>query len=205
MSDIYDENHRALQDRFDTRRLADRIDETLVRKRFTPSDREFIERMDMFFLASVDGRGRANCSYKGGDPGLVRVVDDATLAFPSYNGNGMYLSLGNVQDTGEVGLLFIDFERQSRLRVNGEARVVVDDPLIAQYPDAQCIVRVAVREIFPNCPRYIHKMKLVERSRFVPKAGCAVPVPGWKKYAWAEDVLPADDPARDPTRETRDR
>src|SRR5436190_19060505 len=131
MSDIYDESHRELQDRFDTRRLADRIDETLVRSRLTPGDREFIELMDMFFLASVDGRGRANCSYKGGDPGLVRIIDDATLAFPDYNGNGMYLSLGSIVETGQVGMLFIDFERQSRLRVNGEASVGVDDPLRA--------------------------------------------------------------------------
>jgi uncharacterized protein len=205
MSDIYEDNHRQLQDRFDTRRLADRLDETLVRARFTPSDREFIERMDMFFLASVDRRGRVNCSYKGGDPGLVRVVDDTTLAFPNYNGNGMFLSTGNMLDDGQVGMLFIDFERQTRLRVNGTARVHWDDSLMSAYPDAQFIVRVEVREIFPNCPRYIHKMKLIERSHFVPKAGCTVPVPGWKKYSWAEDVLPADDPARDPNREVRDR
>jgi predicted pyridoxine 5'-phosphate oxidase superfamily flavin-nucleotide-binding protein len=205
MSDIYEDSHRQLQDRFDTRRLADRLDETLVRSRFTEKDREFIERLDMFFLASVDHRGRANCSYKGGEPGLVRVIDDATLAFPNYDGNGMYLSTGNMLGGGQVGLLFIDFGRQSRLRVNGEARVRLDDPLMPAYPDAQFIVRVAAREIFPNCPRYIHKMQLVERSRFVPRAGCAVPVPGWKKNSWAEDVLPADDPARDSAREVRDR
>jgi predicted pyridoxine 5'-phosphate oxidase superfamily flavin-nucleotide-binding protein len=158
MSNIYGENHRQLQDQFDTRRLADRLEEALVHDRLQPGDREFIERMDMFFLASVDKRGRVNCSYKGGDPGFVRVVDDATLAFPSYNGNGMYLSMGNVLDVGQVGMLFIDFEKQLRLRVNGEARIEAHDPLLAEYPDAQLIVRVAVREIFDNCPRYIHKM-----------------------------------------------
>ncbi len=136
MSDIYGENHRRLQDQFDTRRLADRLEETLVRDRFQPGDREFIERMNMFFLATVDERGYANCSYKGGDPGFVRVVDDTTLAFPNYNGNGMYLSMGNVAGVGQVGMLFIDFEKQLRLRVNGEARIDARDPLLADYPDA---------------------------------------------------------------------
>lgn len=205
MSDMYCHYHRQLQDRFETRRLADRIDDTLVHDSLNAADRAFIERMDMFFLASVDERGRVNCSYKGGDPGFVRVLDERTLAFPNYNGNGMYLSMGNLTKTGQVGMLFIDFEGQRRMRVNGEARVDLDDPLLAGYPDADLIVRVTVREVFPNCPRYIHKMKLVERSRFVPKDGCLAPVPGWKKNAWAEDVLPADDPARDPTRPVHDR
>lgn len=205
MSDIYNERHRELQDQFGTRQLADRVDQVIVRDRLVDSDREFIERMDMVFLASVDRRGRVNCSYKGGEPGFVRIVDDATLAFPNYDGNGMYLSMGNVLGTGQVGMLFIDFERQKRLRANGEARISADDPLLSEYPGAQFIVRVTLREIFDNCPRYIHKMKLVERSHFVPKAGCPAPVPGWKKKEWAKDVLPADDPAHDPTRDVRDR
>lgn len=202
---MYHERARELQDRFDTRRLADRLEEALVRQSFVPEDKAFIERLDMFFLATVDSRGRANCSYKGGEPGFVRVLDVHTLAFPNYDGNGMYLSMGNVLDSGEVGLLFIDFERQTRMRVNGTARIEPNDPLVADYPDAQFVVRVAVREVFPNCPRYIHKMKRIEQSRFVPQADCKVPVPGWKKSAWAKDVLAVDDPANDPTREVRDR
>ncbi|MFL6651448.1 MAG: pyridoxamine 5'-phosphate oxidase family protein [Sulfurifustaceae bacterium] len=202
---MYHERARELQDRFDTRRLADRIEEALVRQSFVSEDKAFIERLDMFFLATVDSQGHANCSYKGGVPGFVRVLDDHTLAFPNYDGNGMYLSMGNVLDTGEVGLLFIDFERQTRMRVNGTARIEANDPLVAEYHGAQFVVRVAVREVFPNCPRYIHKMQRVERSLFVPHAGCEVPVPGWKKSTWAKDVLAADDPANDPTREVRDR
>jgi len=113
----------------------------------------------------------------------------------------MYLSMGNVAQTGQVGLLFIDFEQQNRMRVNGQARIEHEDPLLAEYPEAQFIVRVQPREIFPNCPRYIHKMKLIERSHFVPKSGCVTPVPGWKRSDWAADVLPTSDPAR----KTRDR
>lgn len=205
MTTLYTESSRRLQDRFDTRRLADRLEQVTVRHELLAGDRELIERLDMFFLASVDRRGYVNCSYKGGEPGFVRVLDPKTLAFPSYDGNGMYLSVGNVLETGQVGMLFIDFERQTRLRVNGAARVEPDDPLLAAYPDAELIVRVAVRDVFPNCPRYIHKLKLVERSAFAPRAGCPVPVPGWKKFPWAKDVLPAGDPAHDPTRPVRDR
>src|SRR6266568_5068849 len=117
MSDLYGRGPRELQDRFDTRRLADRIAGTLVRDAIGDDDRAFIERMDMFFLATVDPQGRANCSYKGGDPGFVRVLDARTLAFPSYDGNGMFLSLGNVAETHEVGLLFIDFDKRTRLRL----------------------------------------------------------------------------------------
>lgn len=201
MSDLYGPGARGLQDRFDTRRLADRITGTLVRDAIGDDDRAFIERMDMVFVATVNGRGRPSCSYKGGDPGFVRVLDPRTLAFPSYDGNGMYVSLGNMTDTREVGLLFIDFEQRKRLRINGRASVDPDDPLLPAFCEAQLVVRIAVREVFPNCPRYIHRYRLVERSRFVPRADCVTPVPDWKQREWAKDALPENDPARDPARE----
>ena len=187
---------RELQDRFDTRRLADRLVQVTVHDRFTPDDRAFIEQRDMFFLASVDATGQPTCSYKGGDPGFVRVVDDRTLVFPNYDGNGMFLSMGNLAATHRVGLLFIDFAGQDRIRVEGAATLAFDDPLIASYPEAQFIVRVRVDRIYPNCPRYIHHYQLVERSRFVPRAAVPTPVPGWKQTQWAADVLAANDPAR---------
>ena len=201
MSDIYHEGNRRLQDQFDTRRLADRLDEAIVQDSIMPSDKDFIERLDMFFIATVDERGYANCSYKAGDPGFVRVLDEHTLAFPNYDGNGMYLTMGNILTTRQVGLLFIDFENQKRMRLNGEATLHRDDPLIAEYPEAQFIVRVRAREVFANCPRYIHKLKLVQRSRFVPQQECPTPVPGWKKGEWVADTLPENDPARDAKRE----
>ena len=201
MSDIYHEGNRRLQDQFDTRRLADRLDEAIVQDSIMPSDKDFIERLDMFFIATVDERGHANCSYKAGDPGFVRVLDEHTLAFPNYDGNGMYLTMGNILTTRQVGLLFIDFENQKRMRLNGEATLHRDDPLMAEYPEAQFIVRVRAREVFANCPRYIHKMKLVQRSRFVPQQECPTPIPGWKKGEWVADTLPENDPARDAKRE----
>jgi uncharacterized protein len=187
---------RELQDRFDTRRLADRLAAVKVHETFTPEDRAFVEGLDMLFLATVDDEGRPTCSYKGGDPGFVTVIDDRSLAFPSYDGNGMYLSLGNVASTRAVGLLFIDFERQSRMRVDGRARLDFEHSLLARHPDAQLMVVVEAERIYPNCGRYIHKYELVERSRFVPRADRDTPIPGWKQAPWAVDVLPAGDPAR---------
>jgi predicted pyridoxine 5'-phosphate oxidase superfamily flavin-nucleotide-binding protein len=181
---------RGYQDRFDTRRLADRIDERLVRDTIDAADRAFIERCDMLFVATADVEGRPQCSYKGGEPGFVRVLDEHTIAFPNYDGNGMFLTAGNAVVNPHVGLLFISFEEQKRLRLNGVAEHVDNDPLLADYPEAQFLWRVRATEVFPNCPRYIHRYQLVERSRFVPKPDCETPVPEWKRRDWARDVLP---------------
>lgn len=186
---MFHDGNRALQDKFNTRRIADRIDGLLVHDKFTEDDKAYIESRDMFFLATADDEGRPNCSYKGGDPGFVRVVDEKTLAFPCYDGNGMFLSMGNLAKNPSVGMLFIDFEDPDRMRVNGEAAISDDDPLLASFPEAQFMVRVTAREIFPNCPRYVHQMKLVKRSKFVPQAGCETPVPGWKQMGWAKPYL----------------
>ena len=195
---MYHDGNRELQDRFDTRRLADRIESLLVHETFTDRDKAYIESRDMFFLATADAEGRPNVSYKGGVPGFVRVVDERTLAFPSYNGNGMYLSMGNLAANPSVGMLFIDFGGHGRMRVNGEASVDFDDELRSSWPEAQFVVRVRAREIFPNCPRYIHRYEKVEGSVFVPRADCETPVPSWKRSDWAVDVLPEGDPALDP-------
>jgi predicted pyridoxine 5'-phosphate oxidase superfamily flavin-nucleotide-binding protein len=200
MRPTYHDGSRQLQDQFDTRRLADRIDERFVQRRvIDDGDKAFIEALDMFFIATADAEGRPQCSYKGGQPGFVKVVDEQTLAFPNYDGNGMYLSMGNLLVNPEVGLLFVDFTGNppSRVRVNGVASIDEDDPLMADYEKAQFVVRVRATEVFPNCPRYIHRMELVERSRFVPREDCATPVPGWKRKEWAKDVLPVGDPARE--------
>src|SRR5215218_5170347 len=140
----YHDASRALQDRFDTRRLADRIDERLIRDWLDADDRAFVERADMFFLATADAEGRPQCSYKGGDPGFVVVLDDHTVAFPSYDGNGMYLSAGNLRVNPHVGLLFVDFagDPPRRLRLNGIASVDPRDPLAERFPGAQFVVRV---------------------------------------------------------------
>ena len=192
----YHAGMRELQDRFDTRALADRLDERLGRSAFTAEDRAFIESRSLFFLATADARGQPDCSYKGGDPGFVRVTADDELAFPSFDGNGMFRSLGNVLIQPRVALLFVDFERPNRLRVNGQARIDFDDPLRDSFVGAQLIVRVRAERIFPNCPRYIHRMSVTEPSSYVPRVGQAVPIPKWKRMDAFCDVLARDDPAR---------
>jgi hypothetical protein len=193
---LFNADHRYWQDEFDTRRVADRIDQILVVDTIDAHAKEFIESRDMFFLATCDSEGHPQCSYKGGDPGFVRVVDERTIAFPVYDGNGMFLSLGNIRAHANVGLLFIDFEHPNRLRVNGIASVDRDDPLLAEMTGATLVVRVRPTEVFPNCSRYIHTMHLVERSPFVPRPNVEVPIPDWKRMTWAQEYLPEHDPAR---------
>jgi uncharacterized protein len=189
----YHDGMRALQDARDTRGIADRLAQVTLRTAFTDEDRAFIQGCAMFFVASADAEGRPDCSYKGGLPGFVRVLGGQTLAFPDYDGNGMYRSWGNVAVNPSVGLLFIDFEKSRRLRVNGQARLSADDELMAQFPGAVFIVRVAADAIFPNCPRYIHKMALTEHSVYAPQEGHTPPVPAWKSFEVFRDALPARD------------
>ena len=194
--DPYRPASRGLQDRFDTRRLADRLHERFRATWTLEEIRSFVEAAPMFFLATADAEGRPQCSYKGGAPGFVRVLAPMELCFPNYDGNGMYLSMGNLLENPLVGLLFIDFANPMRARISGRASIDPDDPLTATYPGAQFVVRVAVDEVFPNCPRYIHRMTMEETSAFVPAADGSAPVPDWKRSDWACDVLPAGDPAR---------
>jgi len=193
MATRYHAGMRQLQDRFDTRRLADRLDERLGRQAFTADDRAFIESRTMFFLATADGEGRPDCSYKGGDAGFVRVTADGELAFPSYDGNGMFRSAGNLLVNAAVGLLFIDFESPRRLRVNGHASINGTDPLLAEFTGAQLVVRVRAALIFPNCPRYIHRQTVAEASPYVPREGLVAPEPKWKRMEMFSDVLPGND------------
>jgi predicted pyridoxine 5'-phosphate oxidase superfamily flavin-nucleotide-binding protein len=189
----YHDGMRQLQDARDTRRLADRLEQVTLRTAFTADDRVFIQRCAMFFIATADSHGHPDCSYKGGEAGFVRVLDERTLAIPDYDGNGMYRTWGNVISNPHVGLLFIDFERPQRLRVNGAASISAADPLRASFPGAVFIVLVTAAAIFPNCPRYIHKMQLVEPSNFVPKPNYTPPVPEWKTFDVFRDALPTRD------------
>ena len=193
----YHEGMRRLQDIRETRPIADRLQEVTMRAAFTAEDRAFITSRSMMFVATADAQGRPECSYKGGLPGFVQVLDDRTLAFPDYDGNGMYRSWGNVLVNPAVGLLFLDFEAPRRLRVNGSAQVAADDPLIAAFPGAVFIVRVTASMIFPNCPRYLHKMQLVEYSAYAPRPDHVPPVPAWKTFDTFRDALPARDRGED--------
>jgi predicted pyridoxine 5'-phosphate oxidase superfamily flavin-nucleotide-binding protein len=188
-SAFYHEGNRALQDAFDSRRISDRLNQ-FTRTTFADHDKAFIESAIYFFLATADAEGRPDCSFKGGSPGFVRVTGASELAFPDYDGNGMFKSLGNLLVNPNVGLLFIGMHgKPQRLRVQGTAKVSRDDPLMAHTVGAQLIVRVMATAIFPNCPRYIPKLELVEPSIYTPSPGADPVEPAWKAFDEFKDAV----------------
>jgi len=192
---FYHEGHRVLQDDFESRRIADRL-EAMKRTVFTEDDKTFIESAIYFFLATADGEGQPDCSFKGGPAGFVRVTGPSELAFPDYDGNGMFRSLGNVGVNPGVAMLFINLHgAPRRLRVNGAARIDRNDPLMASTLGAQMMVRVEAHAIFPNCPRYIPTLQLAEMSPYTPEPGCDPVEPAWKGF----DVFKDDIHPRQPT------
>lgn len=194
---IYADAHRALQDQFDSRRLADRLEQAIITDRLNnAAHTAFIESRDFFFLSTVNRRGEPTVSHKGGPVGFVRVLDEQTLVFPSYDGNGMFMSMGNIAATGKIGLLFIDFETPNRVRVQATASVSSTDPLMAEFPGAQLLVRAHVDTAFVNCARYIHRHARLETSRYVPDDVGHAPFPSWKRIDLIQDVLPASDAGR---------
>jgi hypothetical protein len=193
MNDLYGDQHLSLQDQFATRGLAERVGQIIVQPELDAMHKGFIETRDMLFLTTVDHRGYPTCSYKGGVPGFVKVLDSKTLAFPSYNGNGMFLSMGNISVNAKVGLLFIDFTTPHRIRVHGVASIDRDDPLLAEFHEAELVVRVTVTEVFVNCPRYIHPYQRVATSKYAPQPECPTPSPQWKRIDAIQDVLPEAD------------
>ena len=176
MSNLYDSNHRKLQAQFETKKLADVLESRTYHQKILDKDKEFIESRDMFFLSTIDSKGRPTVSFKGGDPGFIKVIDESNIAFPSYDGNGMFLSIGNIIGNSQVGLLLIDFENPNRLRLQGVASIDPSDPLMQDYKDADLVVRVKVSDIWENCPRYIHKYKKQMPSEYTPRPNCETPI-----------------------------
>lgn len=193
MSNLYGNQHRALQKVFDTEKLADAVASHIVVEELAPEHKGFIESRDMFFLTTIDHRGYPTCSYKGGSLGFVKALDDKTLAFPSYDGNGMFLSMANITTNPKIGMLFIDFETPHRVRVHGIATVDVHSPLLKEFPGAEIIVTVKITEVFINCPRYIHKYQRIAPSSYVPKEDCSAPFAQWKRIDTLQESLPERD------------
>lgn len=196
MSRLYGEQHRALQDQLGTRKMADRVEDLVCRTELDDDARAFLESADMFFLATVDHEGWPTVSYKGGDPGFVKIVDPRTIVFPSYDGNGMFLSMGNIAEHRKLGMLFVSFERPHRLRVRGTGTVTRDDPMSALYREADFVVRVTIDAVWQNCPRYVHRFQKLAPSRYVPRPSCDTPVAEWKRIDLVNDVLGAGDAAK---------
>lgn len=193
MQGLYGKQHRALQQDFDTEKLADAVHGNIVGSEIGEEHRGFIESRDMFFLTTIDHRGYPSCSYKGGSPGFLKIIDSKTLAFPSFDGNGMFLSMGNISINSRIGMLLIDFETPHRIRIHGNASIHRDEQSLKMFLGAELVVIVEVAEIFVNCPRYIHRYKRVTSAKHVPQENEPVALPQWKRIAGLQDALPARD------------
>ncbi len=192
----YTDAQRDVQDRFESKPLADAMEASIIANELDELHVAFIATRDFFFLSTVTSEGEPTVSYKGGDVGTVKVIDNKTLAFPAYDGNGMFLSLGNIVDTAKIGMLFIDFETPHRVRVQATATLSTNDELMGEYPGAIAVVRATVDQVFFNCARYIHKHQRVETSPYVPDENGEQPFPAWKRIDDFQEALHERDKGR---------
>jgi len=195
MASLYSPQHRALQEEFNTTKLADLLDNGWIHETISEDEKKFISTRDMFFLSTVDPEGMPTVSYKGGGIGFVKVLDERTLVFPGFDGNGMFYSVGNIDAQGKVGLLFIDFETPHRVRVQGTAKLVREHALMAEYTEAKYLIMVTVTKIWVNCPRYIHKYKKIDQSKYVPEPCKVTPIPTWKRMDIVQDAITPEEKA----------
>jgi hypothetical protein len=195
MASLYSAKHRELQEEFNTTKLADLLDNGWIHEKISDDEKIFINTRDMFFLSTVDPNGMPTVSYKGGPTGFVKVLDESTLVFPGFDGNGMFYSVGNIESQGKIGMLFIDFETPHRVRVQGKAKLVREHPLLAEYTEAKYLIMVEVTKIWVNCPRYIHKYKKLDQSKYVPEPCKVTPIPAWKRLDIVQDAITPEEKA----------
>ncbi len=190
MTDFYGEQQRALQDEFQSRPLADRLEKLIVKTTMDADVQSFVSGRDLVTLSTVDEQGFPTVSHKGGDVGFVKIVDDKTLLVPCYDGNGMWLSAGNVQGQSQVGLLFIDLENPHRVRMQGYAQLRRDKSVLDLWPEVALAIEVKIEKLWINCPRYIHRYQRIETSAHVPRTGHVTEPADWKSHEAIGDVVP---------------
>ena len=195
MESLYSDEHRQLQEEFKTTKLADLLDNGWIHEKVDEDEKQFINSRDMFFLSTVDPNGMPTVSYKGGPEGFVKVINDSTLVFPGYDGNGMFYSVGNIVGQSKIGMLFIDFETPHRVRVQGTAKLVREHSLLSEYKEAKYLIFVNVIKVWVNCPRYIHKYKKIEQSKYVPDPCKVTPIPQWKRLDMVQHAITPEEKA----------
>ena len=193
MSKIYHTSHRTIQQQFNTQALADQIEAAVVREELSEDQANFIASQTMFFLSTIDESNRPTVSYKGGETGFVRILNNKQLMFPSYDGNGMFYSMGNIFANPEIGMLFVDFEAPNRLRIQGKSELVNEGALLDSYPGANLVVKVNVSQVWVNCSRYVHKMILREPSPYIPDSKGNAPIALWKRIEGLDQFLSEED------------
>ena len=195
MASLYSPEHRALQEEFNTTKLADLLDNGWIHEKISEDEKNFISSRDMFFLSTVDPHGMPTVSYKGGPTGFVKVLDESTLVFPGFDGNGMFYSVGNIEAQHKVGMLFIDFETPHRVRVQGTAKLIRKHELMEEYTEAKYLIMISVTKIWVNCPRYIHKYKKIDQSKYVPEPCKVTPIPTWTRLDIVQDAITPEEKA----------
>lgn len=177
-----------LQAAYGTTARAERFYSDQVLDHLNPRMAEFVGRMEMAFVATSDASGECDCSLRAGPPGFIRVLDDRTVAYPEYRGNGVLASLGNISENANIGVLMVDFTTELiGLHVNGHAHIVEDADLRAVRPDLPVDVErgrtperwvlIRVTEAYIHCRKHIPRLAPVERGRAwgtddpVPKGG----------------------------------
>lgn len=202
MADFYHAGHRQLQTEFQSQALADRLEEIIVQPALDADAQSFIQAQDHFFLTTVDTSGFPTVSYKGGNPGFVRVVNETTLLFPCFDGNGMWLSMGNIVEHDKVGMLFINMVTPHRIRVQGTATLTRDPRILDYWQDVGLAVQVNITHTWINCPRYIHPVDKRSQSPHVPAAEHVTEPAEWKSLELVADVVPPEPHTIRPSKKT---
>lgn len=160
---------RALQDTLGTRERAARFSRDQVSARLTPRMQAFIGRMEMAWIATSDGVGHCDCSFRSGPPGFVRVLGERAVAYPDYRGNGVMASSGNLLENPHIGMWFGDFDQELiGLHVNGRAEVLLPEQMRAvdpELPDPDHPgqrpthwVAVSVEEAYVHCRKHLPRL-----------------------------------------------
>jgi predicted pyridoxine 5'-phosphate oxidase superfamily flavin-nucleotide-binding protein len=199
--DFYRPGSRRLQEAFGTGALAAHLARRYVLDALEDEHVDWIRGADAVWVATVSEDGQPECSYKGGLPGFVRVPGRRSLEIPSYDGNGMYRTLGNAAGGARIGLLFLFPETPAKLRVNGACEVSTDADVLAGHHGAEAVVRVTIEQVFENCPRYLHDPQTGGRSRDCPRPDYQPPEAAWKQKPEYEQLLPAGPAAAERERE----
>lgn len=169
------EGERYVQTVTGTSARADRFYQDQMLDRLNPLMHEFIARQEMLFIATSDSKGECDSSFRAGPPGFVHVVDEQTLVYPEYRGNGVFASAGNIMENPHIGLMFLDFQRDRiGLHVNGRARLVEDDTLRGhvrglprpEVPGQRAMMwtMVHIEEAYIHCRKHIPHLRKVGRD-----------------------------------------
>ena len=207
-----------LQDRFGNTKRANAFYDNQVLDYLTPEMREFMSRMTMAFIATADAHGECDSSFRAGPPGFMRVIDEKTIMWPEYKGNGVMASMGNISENPYVGLLMVDFfETAVGLHVNGNATIVENaaveafGPLFDRLPFATALatsddvkktperwVVVSIDEAYIHCSKHIPMLQPVpEDEQSGRRAGDVFKAKNGER-PWLQPTCEIELPAEEP-------